>query len=158
MSLWLISFKWTHVYIRHFYLAPFRHNCFVIFLFSICPMSIRENSWFYRPYSQKLSSTHFLVARRVDLVIAFAFLTQNFVKVVRTYERYFVILWMHFEWWERLRGDGGNKTSFLCPSCVCTPPPCPHTACTLRSHLVKLSLLIFGLALPDSKYFSSDNQ
>ena len=100
----------------------------------------------------------FLVVRRVDLVVAFAFLLQNFVKVVRTYEWYFVILWMNFEWWGDSEVMEAIKHHSCAPHAFALPPPCPHTACTLRSHLVKLSLLIFGLALPDSKYFSSDNQ
>ena len=40
-----------------------------------------------------------LVARRVTLVVAIRFLLPNFGKVVRTFEWYFVILWIQVEWW-----------------------------------------------------------
>ena len=48
----------------------------------------------------------YLVARRVTLVVSFAFMLQNFGKVAGTYKWYFVILWMQVEWWEHSRGGG----------------------------------------------------
>ena len=47
----------------------------------------------------------FLVPRRVTLMVAFAFLTQNFGKVMGTYQWYFVSVFVQFEqynhWWWR---------------------------------------------------------